>query len=184
MLDRLIGYHCGPALAGIKPANIISIPRDKYPETESDIAGLNDSLNLSGIYFEILCCCDKNALVMVYRENKLIAYLTRPEIADFLTRYGYDKNFDLNGYIETLKKRIRGNTEFPHEIGAFLGYPIEDIEGFINHKNDGCVYTGYWKVYGNAEAKIKLFRRYDVCRNNILTRVCGGTRLVDLFGTA
>ena len=27
------------------------------------------------------------------------------------------------------------------------GYPLHDIYGFINHKHQGCLLTGEWKVY-------------------------------------
>ena len=184
MLEQLIAYHGGPALAGIKPANIVSVSAEKYPALESDVKRLNSELNPSGIYFEILCRCRRNFLLMVYRKSKLEKYLSLPEIEGFLADSGYPSGTTLNGYMDILKNRIKDNTEFPHEIGAFLGYPIEDIEGFIYHKNEGCIYTGYWRVYENAEPKIRLFERYDICRKNILQRVCGGKALADIFRAA
>ena len=53
---------------------------------------------------------------------------------------------------------------FPHEIGVFLGYPIEDVIGFINNKGCNFKCCGYWKVYGDKEKAIKEFARYDKCR--------------------
>ena len=184
MLEQLIAYHGGPALAGIKPANIVSVSSEKYPVLESEVDRLNDELNPSGIYFEILCYCRKNFLLMVYRKSKLIKYLSLPEIAELLVDNGYPSGLALCEYIEILKDRIKTNIEFPHEIGAFLGYPIEDIEGFIHHKNEGCIYIGCWRVYENAEPKIRLFERYNICRRNILQRVRSGKTLADLFRAA
>lgn len=51
--------------------------------------------------------------------------------------------------------------EFPHEVGLFLGYPPEDVEGFIENKARSCKITGYWKVYSDEE-KAKRFLRNTV----------------------
>lgn len=33
-----------------------------------------------------------------------------------------------------LAERIQQEPQFPHEIGIFLGYPVEDVLGFIENK--------------------------------------------------
>ena len=38
------------------------------------------------------------------------------------------------------------NQEFPHEMGLLLGYPVEDVKGFIRNGGENCLYIGYWKV--------------------------------------
>ena len=50
-----------------------------------------------------------------------------------------------------LMERLKDADEFPHEIGLFLGYPPEDVEGFIQEPN-GQKYTGIWKVYGDVRS--------------------------------
>ena len=46
---------------------------------------------------------------------------------------GYSPD-DMSSCLKMLVARLN-EKRFPHEIGAFLGYPIEDVEGFI--KNEG-----------------------------------------------
>ena len=88
-------------------------------------------------------------------------------------------------YLAIIKSRIYAqrlmNKEFPHEIGAFLGYPLHDIYGFINHKHQGCLLTGEWKVYENTEQAKKLFCRYNKCRKAVIKRINEGRTLTDLF---
>lgn len=62
-----------------------------------------------------------------------------------------------------LIKRLGESDEFPHEIGLFLGYPPEDVRGFIENGSDGCKCTGYWKVYGDARAAQEMFAKYKKC---------------------
>ena len=42
-----------------------------------------------------------------------------------------------------------GRAEFPHEMGAFLGYPLSDVKGFIEHEGKDFLCSGYWKVYSD-----------------------------------
>ena len=59
--------------------------------------------------------------------------------------------------------RLRREGAFPHEIGLFLGYPPDDVRGFMDHRDVGCKCVGTWKVYGDAAAAQKAFARYRRC---------------------
>ena len=52
---------------------------------------------------------------------------------------------------------------FPHEIGLFLGYPLQDVLGFIENRGQGSKLVGTWKVYGDEEAARRTFARYKKC---------------------
>ena len=45
----------------------------------------------------------------------------------------------------------------------FLGYPLEDVRGFIRHKGRNCRCAGYWKVYGDAGVAQKMFDKFRKC---------------------
>ncbi len=181
MTEELIARHCSPALAGIKPANIVSCLKDSCPDVEAELIRLNLGLNSSGIYLRVLRECKRRVLVMVYRSDKLAEYLTRPEILGFMRSVGYSEVFDLEAYLQRLSERVSCGGGFPHEIGAFLGYPLHDIEGFINHKDTGCKLTGYWKVYENADEAKRIFSIYDACRRAVVRRVNSGAHLTEMF---
>ena len=59
---------------------------------------------------------------------------------------------------------------FPHEIGLFLGYPPEDVEGFRLHRGRDYKLCGCWKVYSDVEGARQCFRRYDRCRAALCRR--------------
>ena len=178
MLEHELALYCAPALAGIKPSNLFSYAADDAAKVKNEISRLNSLLNGSDIYLKVLCEQKNRLLILVYRRSKLTAYLGRADIAAFLRSYGYGRGLDAK--LKRLGERIAPG-DFPHEIGAFLGYPIDDIYGFIYHKNEGCKYTGYWKVYKNVEEAKKTFRRYDSCRNAVVKRIDMGKSLTDLF---
>ena len=62
-----------------------------------------------------------------------------------------------------LARKIRSEAEFPHEIGLFLGYPPEDVCGFMENRACNCKCIGCWKVYGDEAAAKKKFAQYKKC---------------------
>lgn len=183
MLESQIAHYCGPALAGIKSANLAAFYKSDFPDIKDEIKKLNMSLNKKNIFFECVCECEKRILLLVYRKDKLKCRLENPEINNFLKSYGYGNCKSCKDYITHLKKRLK-NKDFPHEIGAFLGYPINDIYGFINGKNNKCLMVGEWKVYVDVEGAKLLFERYKACRNGIQKRINQGKTLAQIFCAA
>ena len=182
-MEKIIAFHCAPALAGIKTANMVSIDNEKFPDLVQRLEHLNGQLNKRGIKLEIICNCKRKTLVMVYRPALLEKYLNTPEIKMLLAGEGYPVNGTIEDLIEFLKTRLTSD-DFPHEIGAFLGYPIEDIHGFINHKNEGLLLVGDWKVYANADEAKKKFERFSACRCALVNRITKGHTLAQIFCAA
>ncbi len=179
-MEKMIAYHCAPALAGIKPSNIVSIYKNKTKNINEKLEKLNSQLNKNDIYFDVLCECEKKKLVMVYRKSALEKTLNDEKVKAFLVSMGYPKEGKVEDYLEILKNRLNGS-EFSHEIGAFLGYPIHDIYGFMYHKDEGCLLCGEWKVYENADTAQKLFHRFNSCRQAVCSKIDNGKTLAQMF---
>ena len=79
-----------------------------------------------------------------------------------LRERGYDPE-DSGRCVVQLMRRLRAGEEFPHEIGLFLGYPPEDVRGFIVHRAQDCKCVGCWKVYGDVEAARQQFSQFEKC---------------------
>lgn len=65
--------------------------------------------------------------------------------------------------IKELIKRLNEDEDFPHEIGLFLGYPPEDVYGFIENKAACAKCVGTWKVYGDEQKARNTFAQYRKC---------------------
>lgn len=99
-----------------------------------------------------------------------------------------ENNVDFTILIYKLLKRLSdrimmycgGNIEFPHEIGAFLEYPVEDVRGFLENKGENFLYSGYWKVYHNPSSTIKLFKYYDMVREHTLREIMNGKTIREI----
>ena len=160
MSEEMLVRHCSPTLAGLKTANLINCPCPSKKELLDQLEEYNRQLNPRGVFLRLLGCGKGNALVYVYRPDRLGQDLGKG--GPILGKEGYPCP-DAGSCLRCLMRRLKESGSFPHEIGVFLGYPPEDVAGFIEHRGQGCKSVGAWKVYGDAEAAEKTFVRYKKC---------------------
>jgi hypothetical protein len=171
--EQKLAYHTAPTLLGIKCANLISLGSSEFDLAENT-ERFNRRAASKGLKMKILCSCKSRVLILLYSENLLRGQLSKPESADILKKYGYGDSISLDSALDTLAKRIEQSEDFPHEIGVFLGYPAEDIVGFIENRGSNFMLCGYWKVYGDAEKAQRTFNNYDKCRKFLCNKLNQG----------
>lgn len=162
MSEELVIRHCSPTLAGIKTGNIFTYKFDSVYELRESIRGLNNKLSSKGLRVLPLKVKNNSALIYVYRPSKLKCDLSEKESIDILKEYGY-VCAEPEKCVVTLINRLNEQETFPHEIGLFLGYPPEDVRGFINNKAQRFKCVGCWKVYGDVKRAETLFLTYKKC---------------------
>ena len=160
MSEELLVRHCAPTLAGLKTGNLINCPVGAGEDIEGEVAALNRKLNPRGVQVRLLARKENGALVYVYRPGRLSRDLAGGA-AELLCRKGYPAP-DAERCLRCLAGRL-GEGGFPHEIGLFLGYPLQDVLGFIENRGQGSKLVGTWKVYGDEEATRRTFARYKKC---------------------
>ena len=160
--------HCAATLAGHKCASLFSYQEIEGESLKDNLNALNQLLQGKGVCARLLRESEKGGLVYVYRPTLLEKRLNDPEICAFLRAQGYEQ-FGLEEALATLSAHIRQGDEFPHEIGVFLGYPLGDVVGFIEHKGSNFCCMGPWKAYGNKEEALRLFALYRKCRDVYLS---------------
>ena len=162
MSEDLLIRHCAPTLAGIKPGNMFPCTYETGRELQDYIRRLNRILVPKGIRVMVFRCRAGHALIYVFRPSDLSRILEDQVAVEILRSRGY-RDIRLEPCICQLMGRIQESDEFPHEVGLFLGYPPEDVWGFIENgaANQKCI--GCWKVYGDEESARKTFDRYKRC---------------------
>lgn len=179
MSEDLIIKHCSPTLAGIKTANLFSCPYSSRLECEHEIKRLNDMLSKKGVRALALRFKNGRALIYVFRPSRLAVDLSDEYACRLLKSQGY-QSLDTTNCIRELKHRLVRCSQFPHEIGLFLGYPPEDVRGFILHKGNCCKCCGCWKVYGNEEKATKEFAKFKKCSDIYYSKWLQGTPIEKL----
>lgn len=179
MSDELIVRQCSPTLAGLKTGNMFSVGFESKAGTIERIRGLNRRLAPYGLCMLPLRFTEKRVLVYMYSPERLRADLERPHVRELLSGLGYDLS-SAGGCIARLRRRMDDGGDFPHEVGLFLGYPAEDVRGFIENRA-GCKCVGCWKVYGDAKAAKMRFESFEKCTRDNCGRLRRGCTLEQLI---
>ncbi len=167
MSEKLIIQHCAPTLAGLKTGNLFTYRFETTDALREDIRTMNRKLAKKGLRILPLRMEENSALIYVYRPSRLKRDFSCEDAVSILEQYGYVCAMP-DRCVVHLIKRLREKEEFPHEIGLFLGYPPEDVKGFIEHGAKCSKYVGYWKVYGDEEKAKKLFAQYKKCTDSYI----------------
>ena len=162
MSEELIVRHCAPTLAGMKTGNMFVCSYGSADEMRRAVRQRNRQFAKKGLRVLPLRYRKNKALIYIYRPSHLRKDLRSESAKRILSKLGYSAETS-EGCIVQLIKRMCANEEFPHEIGLFLGYPPEDVRGFIENGAENCKCVGCWKVYGNVEAAKKTFAKYKKC---------------------
>lgn len=162
MSERQVIQNCSPTMAGLKTGSLFCCDAKTREELNNSVRDFNNRLVPKGVRFLPLRYRNGRALVYMYRPDRLENDLKKSRAKDILKKREYPvKSSEL--CIVELMKRIKSGNEFPHEIGLFLGYPPEDVDGFINNGAKGAKCVGTWKVYGDESIAKRTFAQYKKC---------------------
>lgn len=172
----LLAMHCAPLLKRMAVANVLTLSRKQA-------LGIKGILKNTEIECYILKADCGRVILYLYRKDILQSCLQQEDVRNFLKKYGYPDK-EIVDMLKRLSQRIRlyadGQTDFPHEIGAFLGYPLADVESFIENRGKNYAYLGYWKVYHDVEQAVKTFRLFDKERERAVQDVIFGKGIQEI----
>ncbi|MCD2491566.1 DUF3793 family protein [Lacrimispora sp. NSJ-141] len=163
LLEKHLIEHCAPTLASLKTASLFCLSVTAEAGVEEQLKDWNERLMEKGLFLSVLRRRRDRALIYVYRRSHLQKDLRKPGVEEFLAEYGYCGT-NAEYALRRLKERLRENNAFPHEIGVFLGYPLDDVKGFIQNSGKNSKCSGCWQVYGDEYEAKRLFERMEKCR--------------------
>ena len=164
MAEELLIAHCSPTMAGLKTGSLFTCPMQSRAEILARARSLNRRFARRGMRVLPLKFYADRALIYIYRPAHLRRDLSGALAARILKERGYPVE-NAERCIRTLIARLHENADFPHEIGLFLGYPPEDVDGFIRNGARCAKCVGPWKVYGDEQAARCKFAQYRKCTN-------------------
>lgn len=163
-LEKYLVEYCAPTLASLKTANMFSMTITDEEDFQTQLQNMNRWLEKKGLLLTELRRRGDFALLYVCRKSHLQRDLEREDIQAFLKYYGYE-HANLETALKRLKMRLAESQDFPHEIGVFLGYPLEDVVGFIENGGKNCKCSGIWKVYSDESEARRLFAAFLQCKD-------------------
>ena len=177
-LECMVARHCAATLLGEKTGSMFTVRWERYHILRSGLARLREVLGRQGVALRVFGA-PSGALIYLFRPEKLRKELAAEPARAILDQCGYGENA-----LSCLQNRLLASRQFPHEIGLFLGYPAQDVAGFIEHGGANSVLSGLWKVYHDVERAKRLFCAYKQCRERMLKLLDGGMSLQEILRAA
>lgn len=164
--------QCAPVLKGVKISNLITMKPGGWRKIRA-------YLKKSRIICIPLYADAEKEVLFLYRYEQLERHLKNREVREFLRSCGYE-SFEVASVLVRLRRRYQLyagiSKEFPHELGVLLGYPVGDVQGFIDNRGENSLTSRYWKVYQNPKEAEKIFDLYDRVKEQALKEImCGRT---------
>ena len=157
--ELFMAKHCAPLLLGKKPASLFS--RRQLPKNFEWTR-----LREQGFCIHNLCWKSK-VMVLIYHPGLLDAALSQKKARIRLSGMGYPAGCGHRELVRHLQRRFCESGEFPHEVGFFLGYPPDDVIGFMDDEGK-CKLCGQWKVYGDESRAAAIFEEYGRDRKSVV----------------
>lgn len=156
--------HLGaPTLCGVKPSSLVSVSKEVLFCEYKKILLWNKILEGGQKKIKIARRGENLFLLFIYDEKLVQEILSKPEVLSYLNLKGYFTDNGISNVLNELLKRLSYCEIFPHEIGIFLGYPLEDVVGYEKYSGTKTKFSGAWAVYGNVAEAVKKMELYKKC---------------------
>ena len=188
----------GGVIAGAKPAAIFNLPLRAYRQgrwrkmvrqaLDEVLRTYASVLPRYGVRLAVLYCSAKRVYLLAWRPQQLDEVLSDPACLQILRESGY-AGATTDELMGELRRRLvayytseqTATRAFPHEIGVFLGYPVEDVRGFMEGRTVTC--KGPWCAYGDARVARRRFDALIAQERRCRVRYASGEPLRALFAS-
>ncbi|NLK94370.1 MAG: DUF3793 family protein [Clostridiales bacterium] len=179
LIENYLVYNLSTVISKVKPSVTITIHKNHYTLFEAWKKHGAKFVEELGLEYLDLRDCKRILIVLVYDKQIIEECISYKDNKEFLISIGYPKENDPYINLYLLKKRY-SIYNCPHEIGIFLGIPIEDVKDFIECGEKKCILCKYWKVYNNYHEAKKIFNRYDKVKKHTVKHLLLGNKTLEV----
>ena len=183
-LVRTLVRCAGAVIVGRKPAAVFSLSLGCSDAClRGALAAYERELPNHGIRLVRVGRKGRRTMLLVYRMGLVGELLACAENRRFLLAYGLPIE-DAHGLMRALAARLAryhagASQSFPHEIGLVLGYPLEDVVGYLHGGEETC--RGPWRAYGDEDVARNRFDVLRRCEQDCCRRFEAGGSLAELI---
>lgn len=171
--ENFMLYNLSLVTSKIKPSATVNLTKGNRNLYKLWFVYGENFLNNEDLDYVLLRKGENSIVVLIYNRQVLSTYLNKRDNLMFLEKIGYNTNCSLEQALNKLQERYN-IYNCPHELGVFLGYPLDDVIDFMECSNKKCIMCGYWKVYNNQERATETFKLYDEVRQYTLEKILIG----------
>ena len=159
--NQIIVQSSSPTFCNIKPGNIFFVKNEAFDKEKFE--AWKESFYKRGLMVFSAQISETSKAILVLNVCWARKILADVFVKAYLSEKGYHTG-SVFGFVKELFSRMLEKEGFPHEVGVILGYPVEDVIEFENHKGHDCKYCGCWKCYSDVEKAKDCHCRFTECR--------------------
>lgn len=177
--DKYMLFLLAPVVSGLKPSSTITLKKNSKE--------YNIWINYKDIFLKktklnhiLLRENDSAIILLIYSKKKLDDYINKREVKQFLCKLDYNFEDNLENILSNLVDRYN-KFHCPHELGLFLGIPLQDVVDFMECTTKKCLLCGYWKVFNDFDGALQIFNDYDKSKEIVLDYVISESKPEDII---
>jgi hypothetical protein len=144
-----IFLNASSVLLSEKTGELLTLNRAELDLEMEDVRrGLEDLSGRWGFAYAILRERADMIQFILYQADRLQAVLEEAPHCVMVGSLHYPESLSAEGFIEEVRRRWEERGCIPHEIGIALGYPLDDVFGFMGLLPLPCKGVCGWRVYG------------------------------------
>ena len=158
--NQIIVQSSSPTFCNIKPGNIFFVRNEVFDKEKFE--AWKESFYKRGLMVFSAQISETSKAILVLNVCWARKILADVFVKAYLSEKGYHTG-SVFYFVKELFFRMLEKEGFPHEVGVILGYPVEDVIEFENHKGHDCKYCGCWKCYSDVEKAKDCHCRFTEC---------------------
>lgn len=150
--DAWVFLNASSVLLSEKTGELLAIDLEELAMTAVDVeVGLKRLAGQWGFDFRLLIESNNLLKLIIFQSGRLQAVLDEAPYCVMGAKLNYNFPLRAEGFIDEVKERWISAGKIPHEIGVALGYPLDDVFGYMGLLPLSCKGVCGWQVYGCME---------------------------------
>lgn len=147
--EEWLFLNASSVLLSEKTGELLTLGLDEFAMTvdgvESNLQGLAEIWDFS---YRLLDASNERLKLIVYQHARLQAVLDEAPYCVMGAKLNYAYPLRAHAFVSDIKERWQQSGQVPHEIGVALGYPLDDVFGYMGLLPLPCLGACGWQVYG------------------------------------
>jgi len=150
--DAWIFLNASSVLLSEKTGELLALDLEEMVMTIADVeAGLERLASQWDFDYRLLMESNGLLKLIIFQSGRLQAVLDEVPYCVMATKLNYSYPLRSESFIDEVKERWISSGKIPHEIGVALGYPLDDVFGYMGLLPLSCKGVCGWQVYGCME---------------------------------
>ncbi|MDQ8209195.1 DUF3793 family protein [Coraliomargarita sp. SDUM461003] len=147
--DAWVFLNASSVLLSEKTGELLSLDLEEMGMSVAQVeAGLARLAAQWGFDFRLLIESNGLQKFIIFQTERLQAVLESAPYCVMGAQLNYRYPLSAGSFIDELRERWRLHGTIPHEIGVALGYPLDDVFGYMGLLPLSCKGVCGWQVYG------------------------------------